>query len=79
MKTEDNIISEWLDNNGDSNIENKVLNEVIDKLLQQQSEMFSGEEVIRMLNDFGNKVYGNYTRNELMCDFVEEWFEQFKK
>ena len=33
MKTEGNIISDWLKENGDPKIEIKVLNEVIDKLL----------------------------------------------
>jgi len=33
MKTEDNIISDWLNKNSDPKIEIKVLNEVIDKLL----------------------------------------------
>jgi hypothetical protein len=33
MKTEDNIISDWLEKNSDPKIEIKVLNEVIDKLL----------------------------------------------
>jgi len=35
MKTEDNIISHWLQHNGDPKIEIQVLNEVIDKLLQE--------------------------------------------
>ena len=39
MKTEDNIISDWLKENGDPKIEIKVLNEVIDKLLQQVNEL----------------------------------------
>ena len=33
MKTEDNIISDWLEKNSDPKIEIKVLNEVVDKLL----------------------------------------------
>jgi len=45
----------------------------------QQERMYSEEEVIIILNKFGSNVYGNYTRNEMMCDFVERWFEQFKK
>ena len=35
MKTEDNIISDWLEKNNDPKIEIKVLNEVIDKLLEE--------------------------------------------
>ena len=35
MKTEDNIISHWLETNRDPRLEIKVLNEVIDKLLQE--------------------------------------------
>ena len=76
MKTEDNIISEWLDNNGDSNIENKVLNEVIDKLLQQQSEMFSGEEVFNILMEFSSIINLSFSRDP---EFIFTWFEQFKK
>ena len=33
MKTEGNIISDWLEKNSDPKIEIQVLNEVIDKLL----------------------------------------------
>ena len=39
MKTENNIISDWLEQHGDPKIEIKVLNEVIDKLLQQVNEL----------------------------------------
>lgn len=39
MKIENNIISDWLEQHGDPNIEIKVLNEVIDKLLQQVNEL----------------------------------------
>ncbi len=44
-----------------------------------QKRMYSEDEVIILLNKIGASVYGNYTRNETMEDFVEEWFEQFKK
>ena len=74
MKTEGNIISEWLDKNGDPKIEIKVLNEVIDKLLQQQSEMFSGEEVLDILKTF---LYNSQMGKDV--EDVELWFEQFKK
>ena len=74
MKTEGNIISEWLDNNGDPKIEIKVLNEVIDKLLQQQSEMFSGEEVLDILKTF---LYNSQMGEDV--EDVKLWLEQFKK
>jgi hypothetical protein len=45
----------------------------------QAKRMYSEDEVIILLNKIGASVYGNYTRNETMEDFVEEWFEQFKK
>ena len=35
MKTENDMISHWLEYNGDPKIEIKVLNEVIDKLLKE--------------------------------------------
>lgn len=35
MKTEDNIISDWLQDNNDPQIEIKVLNELVDKLIQE--------------------------------------------
>lgn len=35
MKTENDMISHWLQYNGDPKIEIKVLNEVIDKLLKE--------------------------------------------
>ena len=36
MKTEDNIISDWLQSNNNPQIEIKVLNELVDKLIQQK-------------------------------------------
>ena len=44
----------------------------------QAERMYSEDDVIIILNKFGSNVYGNYTRNEMMCDFVDKWFEQFK-
>jgi 5-methylcytosine-specific restriction endonuclease McrA len=41
--------------------------------------MYSEDKVIILLNKFGGKVYGDYTRNQTMEDFTEEWFEQYKK
>jgi hypothetical protein len=35
MKTENNVISDWLEKHSDPQIEIQVLNEVIDKLLKQ--------------------------------------------
>lgn len=63
MKTENNIISDWLDKNGDPKIENKVLNEVIDKILEQQSKMFSEQQVVSFLKwkDDNFLMYGNKT------------------
>jgi hypothetical protein len=45
----------------------------------QAERMYSEDKVIILLNKFGEKVYGNYTRNQTMEDFTEEWFEQHKK
>jgi hypothetical protein len=42
-------------------------------------DSYNEDEVIRLLNKFGNKVYGEYTRNDMMCDFTEKWFENYKK
>jgi hypothetical protein len=47
--------------------------------LWQAERMYSEDKVIILLNKFGGKVYGDYTRNQTMEDFTEEWFEQFKK
>jgi hypothetical protein len=44
-----------------------------------EQRMYSEDKVIILLNKFGGKVYGDYTRNQTMEDFTEEWFEQFKK
>ena len=41
--------------------------------------MYSESQVIILLNKFGSKVYGDYTRNETMEDFCDKWFEQYKK
>jgi hypothetical protein len=41
--------------------------------------MYSEDKVIILLNKFGQKVYGDYTRNQTMEDFTEEWFKKFKK
>ena len=77
MKTESNIISEWLDKNGDPKIEIQVLNEVIDKLLEQQSKMFTPDEVKNILFEWSvYKVSTAFTDGEVM-DY-EQWFEQFK-
>jgi len=35
MKTEGNIIKDWIEIHGDPQIEIKVLNELVDKLLQE--------------------------------------------
>jgi hypothetical protein len=45
----------------------------------QQERSYSEDKVIILLNKFGGKVYGDYTRNQTMEDFTEEWFEQYKK
>jgi hypothetical protein len=45
----------------------------------QAEKMYSESEVIILLNKFGSKVYGNYTRNKTMEDFCDKWFEQNKK
>jgi hypothetical protein len=45
----------------------------------QAERMYSEDKVIILLNKFGGKVYGDYTRNQTMEDFTEEWFEQYKK
>jgi len=45
----------------------------------QADRMYSEDKVIILLNKFGGKVYGDYTRNQTMEDFTEEWFEQHKK
>jgi hypothetical protein len=45
----------------------------------QTDRMYSEDKVIILLNKFGGKVYGDYTRNQTMEDFTEEWFEQYKK
>jgi hypothetical protein len=45
----------------------------------QAKRMYSEDKVIILLNKFGGKVYDDYTRNQTMEDFTEEWFEQYKK
>jgi hypothetical protein len=45
----------------------------------KEERMYSEDKVIILLNKFGQKVYGDYTRNQTMEDFTEEWFEQHKK
>jgi len=45
----------------------------------QAEKMYSESEVIILLNKFGSKVYGDYTRNKTMEDFCDKWFEQNKK
>jgi hypothetical protein len=51
----------------------------IDGAKWQAERMYSESQVIILLNKFGSKVYSDYTRNETMEDFTEEWFEQLKK
>jgi hypothetical protein len=45
----------------------------------QAERMYSESEVIILLNKFGSKVYGDYTRNKTMEDFCDKWFKQNKK
>jgi hypothetical protein len=45
----------------------------------QSERMYSESEVIILLNKFGSKVYGDYTRNTTMEEFCDRWFEQNKK
>jgi hypothetical protein len=45
----------------------------------QAERMYSESEVIILLNKFGSKVYGDYTRNTTMEKFCDKWFEQNKK
>jgi hypothetical protein len=46
---------------------------------QQDKNKYSESEVIILLNKFGSKVYGDYTRNTTMEEFCDRWFEQNKK
>jgi hypothetical protein len=63
MKTENNIISDWLDKNGDPKIYIQVLQEALDLQLQQQSKMFSEQQVISFSKwkDDNFLMYGNKT------------------
>jgi hypothetical protein len=72
--------AERLTQDYNSNISNKLIAKTFITVgaKWQQKNSYSEEEVYIILNNFGNKVYGSYTRNEMMCDFVEKWFEQFK-
>jgi hypothetical protein len=45
----------------------------------QAKRMYSESEVIILLNKFGSKVYGDYTRNTTMEEFCDRWFKQNKK
>jgi hypothetical protein len=58
---------------------NRLLKSVEFGAKWQAERMYSEDKVIILLNKFGEKVYGNYTRNQTMEDFTEEWFEQHKK
>jgi len=42
----------------------------------QEKTSWNRDELIIVLNKFGNKVYGEYTRNEIMPDFVHKWIEE---
>jgi len=42
MKTEGNIISDWIQSNSDPQIEIQVLNELVDKLIQHKDEFAIG-------------------------------------
>lgn len=75
-KEKGNMISDWLEMHSDPQIEIKVLEEVIDSLLQQQERSYSEEEVLDIFSD-----WFDYRIDE---DIVErlsfkQWFEQFKK
>jgi hypothetical protein len=78
MKTENNIISEWLDKNGDPKIYIQVLEEALELQLKQQSKMFSEEEVLVLLHK--RDAYNFKTNAQSLLDWQtpKEWFEQFK-
>lgn len=77
MKTEGNIISEWLDKNGDPKIYIQVLEEALELQLEQQSKMFSEQQVIKFLQQYRYDLSSNKTAN--LGDTTKQWFEQFKK
>lgn len=39
-------------------------------------DSWNRDELITLLNKFGSKVYGEYTRNETMEDFTDKWIEE---
>jgi len=44
--------------------------------IRKVKDSWSRDELIILLNKFGSKVYGEYTRNETMEDFTDKWIEQ---
>jgi hypothetical protein len=77
MKTENNIISEWLDKNGDPKIYIQVLEEALELQLKQQSKMFSEEEVLLLLHK-RDKHSMDKSLTFSSWQTPKEWFEKNK-
>jgi hypothetical protein len=71
----ENIISDWLKENGNPEIEIKVLNEVIDKLLEEREISYSKEEVLKLCYGFSIFVLQNKPSHKKQ----EECFKEFLK
>lgn len=45
-------------------------------IIRKVKDSWNRDELIILLNKFGSKVYGEYTRNETMEDFTDKWIEE---
>ena len=44
--------------------------------ISKMKDNWNRDELIILLNKFGSKVYGEYTKNETMEDFTDKWIEE---
>ena len=74
MKTEENMISDWLEINGDPQIEIKVLNELVDKLIQEKDNFAIGfaDWYLNLWHTDDDSSFDNNSPQELLEIYKKE-------
>lgn len=69
---EQNMITDWLKENGSPEIEIQVLNEVVDKLVEER------DTLLKQRDEFATK-FAEWLKDKPRSQFNRESLEQFKK
>jgi hypothetical protein len=82
MDKEGNMITDWLEKDGDPKIELKVANELIDMLLEQNKKLYSGEDMLKAskygYNFHKTTQFPNQEFEDSCIRNTQQWLEQFK-